>query len=155
MFPKASRNGDLGRIVAAARSVSLRLVSRLLILLFGLAFSLGSPAAVAAHAELLLASPAPGTGLAQAPAAVVIKFSEPLNLTLSRIQVLDASGTDVGQGPTLEVPGDAEAMRRPLGLLPTGPYVVRWRQQYGAGWRYVTAPHEFEIRAGELVVEQG
>ena len=126
MFPKASRNGDLGRIVAAARSVSLRLVSRLLILLFGLAFSLGSPAAVAAHAELLLASPAPGTGLAQAPAAVVIKFSEPLNLTLSRIQVLDASGTDVGQGPTLEVPGDAEAMRRPLGLLPTGPYVVRW-----------------------------
>ena len=37
---------------------------------------LGAPAVAQAHAELQLASPAPGTGLAQAPAAVVIKFSE-------------------------------------------------------------------------------
>lgn len=87
---------------------------------------LSAPAVAQAHAELLLASPAPGTGLAQAPAAVVIKFSEPLNLSLSRIQVLDGTGADVGQGPTQPVPGDAQAMRRPLGLLQPGPYVVRW-----------------------------
>jgi len=43
---------------------------------------LGVPAPVDAHAERVLASPEPGTGLAQAPAAVVIKFSEPLNLPL-------------------------------------------------------------------------
>jgi methionine-rich copper-binding protein CopC len=40
------------------------------------------PAPVDAHAERVLASPEPGTGLAQAPAAVVIKFSEPLNVPL-------------------------------------------------------------------------
>jgi len=87
---------------------------------------LGSPAVTSAHAELQLASPAAGTGLAQAPAAVVIKFSEPLNLSLSRVEVLDAMGADVGSGPTEAVPGDADALRRPLGLLPTGQYAVRW-----------------------------
>ena len=86
----------------------------------------GAPGVAAAHAELVLASPEPGTGLAQAPAAVVIKFSEPLNFALSRIQVLDGSVTDVGQGPTLAVEGDLQAMRRKLGLLPTGQYTVRW-----------------------------
>jgi len=86
----------------------------------------GTPAVAMAHAEVLLASPSPGTGLAQAPAAVVIKFSEPLNLSLSRIEVLDASGSDVGSGPTEAVNGDPQAMRRPLGLLPIGQYTVRW-----------------------------
>jgi copper transport protein len=87
---------------------------------------LGAPAGAQAHAEVVLASPQAGIGLAQAPAAVVIKFSEPLNVSLSRIEVLDSSGADVGSGPTEVVAGDAQAMRRPLGLLPTGQYTVRW-----------------------------
>src|SRR5437867_9364700 len=103
---------------------TLRL-TRLLATLGVVPLLLGAPPMAQAHAELQLASPAPGTGLAQAPAAVVIKFSEPLNLALSRIQVLDANGTDVGSGPTAAVPGDGQAMRRPLGLLPTGQYTVR------------------------------
>ena len=101
-------------------------ILRLLAALAGCAFILGTPGSAAAHAELLLASPAPGTGLAQAPAAVVIKFSEPLNIALSRIEVLDGAGVDVGQGPSVAVAGDPQAMRRPLGLLPTGQYLVRW-----------------------------
>lgn len=122
---------DGGRPVAhacAARVArrSRLLVSRFLTSLTVAVIALAAPAAVSAHAELVLASPAPGTGLAQAPAAVVMKFSEPLNLSLSRIEVLDASGADVGQGPTQPVTGDAAAMRRPLGLLPTGQYTVRW-----------------------------
>ncbi len=103
-----------------------RRLACLLAALGAIALLLSVPAAAQAHAELLLASPAPGTGLAQAPAAVVIKFSEPLNLALSRIEVLDSTGADVGSGPTEAVPGDAQAMRRPLGLLPTGQYIVRW-----------------------------
>lgn len=98
----------------------------LLALLFAAVSLVAAPATVQAHAELLLASPGPGIGLAQAPAAVVIKFSEPLNLALSRIEVLDSSGTDVGSGPTAAVTGDPQAMRRPLGLLMTGQYLVRW-----------------------------
>src|SRR6266540_6312463 len=76
--------------------LSRRLVTRFLITLAGLTFVFGLPASVAAHAEVLIASPAPGTGLAQAPAAVVIKFSEPLNAALSRIEILDSSSAHVG-----------------------------------------------------------
>ncbi|MEP6638969.1 MAG: copper resistance protein CopC [Chloroflexota bacterium] len=128
--------------------MSRRLVSQLLILLAGVAVVLGSPAAVAAHAELLLASPAPGTGLAQAPAAVVIKFSEPLNLSLSRIEVLDSSGADVGQGPTQAVAGDAQAMRRPLGLLPTGQYTVRWATVSALDGHNLRGTYSFAVGTG-------
>lgn len=83
-----------------------------------------SPAA--AHAEFIDASPAPGTGLAQAPAQVVIRFSEPLNLSLSSIDVVDERGADAGDGRTLPVEGDRQAMRRRLGLLEPGRYTVRW-----------------------------
>ena len=83
----------------------------LLALLAAVLLQLGSPAVAQAHAELQLASPAPGTGLAQAPASVVIKFSEPLNLELSRILVLDPTGRDVGTGSTAAVTGDPDAMQ--------------------------------------------
>ena len=106
--------------------MTVRRFARLLATSGVVLLQLGSPAVTSAHAELQLASPAAGTGLAQAPAAVVIKFSEPLNLSLSRVEVLDAMGADVGSGPTEAVPGDADALRRPLGLLPTGQYAVRW-----------------------------
>ena len=107
--------------------------------------SLGLPASVSAHAEVVLASPQPGTGLAQAPAAVVIKFSEPLNLSLSRIQVLDSSGTDVGQGPTEGVPGDPDAARRPLGLLPTGQYTVRWTSVSALDGHTLSGTYSFAV----------
>ena len=92
----------------------------------GLVLAFALPTAASGHAELVAASPGSGIGLAQAPAAVVIKFSEPLNLSLSRILVLAASGLDVGTGSTEGVAGDPDAMRRRLGLLPVGQYSVRW-----------------------------
>lgn len=106
------------------------------------------PAAAEAHAELVLASPEPGSGLAQAPAAVVIKFSEPLNLSLSRIEVLDASGADVGSGPTEAVVGDALAMRRPLGLLPTGQYTVRWTTVSAVDGHTLRGSYSFAVGTG-------
>ncbi len=109
---------------------------------------LGAPAPTLAHAELLLASPEPGTGLAQAPAAVVIKFSEPLNIGLSRVAVLDASGADVGQGPTLEVAGDPRAMRRPLGLLPTGQYTVAWTSVSALDGHTLRGTYSFAVGTG-------
>ena len=53
-----------------------RRVIRLFAGLAAAALLLGAPVVAQAHAELVLASPEPG--MAQAPAAVVIKFSEPL-----------------------------------------------------------------------------
>jgi copper transport protein len=79
-----------------------------------------------AHSELVKASPAPGIGLPQAPGAVELKFTEPLNRELSRIDVFDRADRDVGQGATEAVVGDRAAMRRRLGLLQPGSYRVRW-----------------------------
>ncbi|MFB7115427.1 copper resistance protein CopC [Streptomyces sp. NPDC056291] len=79
-----------------------------------------------AHASLVSASPAPGTGLPQAPAAVVLRFDEPLNLRLSRVDVVDAHAREVGIGATRPVTGDGLAMQRRLGSLATGVYTVRW-----------------------------
>lgn len=79
-----------------------------------------------AHAELVKASPAPGIGLPQAPGAVELKFTEPLNRELSRIEVLDRAGRDVGEGATEGVVGDRAAMRRRIGLLQPGSYRVHW-----------------------------
>src|SRR5213596_2452877 len=128
--------------------MSRRRVFRLLVLAVAITFALGVPGSVAAHAELVLASPQPGTGLAQAPAAVVIKFSEPLNISLSRIEVLDATGGDVGSGPTGPVPGDADAMRRPLGLLPTGQYTVRWTSVSALDGHTLRGSYSFAVGTG-------
>jgi copper transport protein len=89
-----------------------------------LIFAAASPAW--AHAELADASPAPGSGLAQAPGAAVLRFNEPLNRRLTKIEILDPSGRDVGEGPTLAVEGDPTAMKRRLGLLSPGVYTVEW-----------------------------
>jgi copper transport protein len=79
-----------------------------------------------AHAVVVGANPPPATGLPQAPGAVVMSFSEPLNLRLSRIRVLARSGHDVGTGPTTAVIGDARAMQRKLGALRPDLYTVAW-----------------------------
>jgi copper transport protein len=120
-----------------------------------LAVALATPSA--AHAELLLASPAPGTGLPQAPAWVVIHFTEPLNLALSRIEVLDASEMDVTSGPTAGVAGDARAMQRPLGYLPVGRYVVRWTTVSEIDGHTLRGSYDFAVGAaaapGETVAD--
>jgi copper transport protein len=87
---------------------------------------LGVASPAVAHAELIKASPSPGTGLPQSAGAVVIRFTEPLNHKLSRIEVLASSGRDMGEGPTLPVEGDPRAMKRRLGLLQPGRYTVQW-----------------------------
>lgn len=85
-----------------------------------------STAPASAHATLVAATPAPGTGLPQAPGAVVIRFTEPLNPRLSRIEVLDDDDRDVGAGKTTLAGDDANALRRRLPLLPPGRFTVRW-----------------------------
>ena len=79
-----------------------------------------------AHASLVSSTPGSGTGIAQAPGNVVLRFSEPLVLSASRIEVRDATGASVTSGPTEPVEGDDSAMQRPLGLLAPGVYTVEW-----------------------------
>jgi len=65
-----------------------------------------SPLQAGAHAGPLAATPPPGIGLVQAPGAVVLRFSEPLNYRLSRIEVLDQTRQDATTGTTVPVEGD-------------------------------------------------
>ena len=76
---------------------------------------------------MLLASPAAGIGLPQAPGEVALRFSEPLDVALSRISVIGPDGADGSKGPTVGVTGDPSAMQRRLGLLHVGVYIVHWR----------------------------
>ena len=106
--------------------VRRRLFRALLPVLAAGAYVVAAASPAWAHAELAEASPAPGSGFAQAPGAAVLRFNEPLNRRLSNIEILDPSGRDVGEGPTLEVEGDPTAMKRRLGLLSPGVYTVEW-----------------------------
>ena len=78
------------------------------------------------HASFVSATPRPGSGLPQAPGEVVLRFTEPLIRDASSVTIRDDSGKEVVDGPTRAVEGDARAMRRSIGLLSPGVYVVDW-----------------------------
>jgi copper transport protein len=79
-----------------------------------------------AHANLVSSQPPAGANVPQAPGAVVLHFSEPLNQALSTIEVSGPAGSIATAGPTEVLPGEPSAMRRPLGLLRPGVYAVHW-----------------------------
>lgn len=118
--------GGARRIWAARHSGALSIARPIhVVLLVVLALPM-LPASAGAHAGLVASTPSPGMGLPQAPGAVVLRFSEPLNAQASRIEVVDQSGREVTVGPTMPVEGDPKAMRRKLDLLSPGQYTVRW-----------------------------
>src|SRR5919108_4382457 len=80
-----------------------------------------------AHAVLVSSNPPNGAELTDPPGQVLLTFSEPPDLGVSLIHVLDAGGTEVEEGGTEAVPGDPLAIRTALGDLPQGVYTVTWR----------------------------
>ena len=80
-----------------------------------------------AHANLARASPAPNSVLDEAPSRVAIWFTEPIEPSLSEIQVLDAQGSRVDDGDSLVDTNDPLAMSVGLTPLPEGTYTVAWK----------------------------
>lgn len=80
-----------------------------------------------AHANLVRASPSPGTAVDPAPLVVYAEFSEAIDLGYSSLEVLDADGQPVTTGPTEADPTSDAAMLVPVGDLADGTYVVVWR----------------------------
>src|SRR5713101_6033808 len=121
-------------------------------LLAGAVLVAGALAAAAtpasAHARFVSASPAPGTGLPEAPGAVAIRFSEPLNLSLSRIDVFDAERRQVGAAPTEAVPRDPFSMRRRIGFLRPGQYTVEWLTVSALDGNTLRGSYDFAIGTG-------
>lgn len=86
----------------------------------------GSSPAAFAHGQLAGASPASDARLAQAPAQVVLHFSEPLEAAFSTIEVTDAQGRTVSQGRA-EPGASPRELRVRLEPLPAGRYTVNWK----------------------------
>ena len=80
-----------------------------------------------AHANLVRAIPAAGSTVDTPPQVVAAEFSERLEPGFSRIDVLDASGTSVTDGPSQVDPSNRSAMLVRVPPLADGTYVVTWR----------------------------
>jgi len=79
---------------------------------------------------------------------VAIRFSEPLNLSLSRIDVLDPKRRQVGVAPTEAVPRDPFSMRRRIGFLSPGSYTVEWLTVSALDGHSLSGSYHFAIGTG-------
>lgn len=97
--------------------VALRVVAPAVVLLI-----LSAPVALG-HAELTSANPGPSDKVL-APAQIVARFSQDLDLSRTSLEVRDAGGGRVAQGGKV---GDGpREVRLPLPTLQPGVYEVRW-----------------------------
>ncbi len=99
--------------------------------------------AAAAHAELLSMTPADGATLASPPATVVLKYSEPMQLTGSEVVVTAPSGATVSDGGPDIV--DGVVTQRLAALTEVGRYQIAARVVSADG-HPVTANGMFSIR---------
>jgi len=90
------------------------------------ALTVGAAAPAPAHAFLDHASPAVGSAVPTAPAAVTIWFTQGLEPAFSSVTVTDATGQRVDLGNVQIPPGHAEQLQVGLKPLPPGTYRVNW-----------------------------
>ncbi len=88
---------------------------------------IGLPGAVLGHAELSTVTPADTSTVGGPPAEIVMTFTETLDPGRSTIRLLDAAGTLVVEGGTVDPGDDVMTMRLaiPANLAP-GTYTIRW-----------------------------
>ncbi len=86
------------------------------------------PALALAHAGLVSSTPAANAVLEQPPTQLVLHFSEPPELKLSEVKVLDRTGkrSDAAGAPTVD-PSDASSLIVPMQPLDKGIYTVAYR----------------------------
>lgn len=80
-----------------------------------------------AHAYLDHASPAVGSNVKRAPAAIGLWFTQKLEPAFSTAEVLDQAGQRVDQGNAKVDPQDSALLVVSLKPLPPGIYKVAWR----------------------------
>jgi copper resistance protein C len=97
------------------------------IVIVALAACVLATAPARAHTHLDRASPAVGSTLADAPAEVVLWFTDDLEPAFSSIEVRNASGAAMHADRSSVDPKQRTQMRVPLKALPPGTYKVIWR----------------------------
>jgi copper transport protein len=101
---------------------------RSLVVLLLAVVALALPATVFAHANFDRAEPPPSSQLDQPPAQLQLWFSEPLDSSFSRVQLLNAQRDAVDRGDSHVSPTDPNSLVVSLpDRLPNGVYTVAWR----------------------------
>jgi copper transport protein len=95
--------------------------------LFLLVAALALPAIASAHAQLVASSPGAGEVVADAPAQLVLIFSEPLEGAFSSFDLADANGEVVAADLGTVNPDDEFQLVAELPPLADGVYQVRWQ----------------------------
>ena len=85
------------------------------------------PPPVSAHANLVSSEPAANSELDEAPERIIIRFTEPIEPSLSHIQVLDAFGQRVDLDNSEVDDLNPLVMTVGVGEIPDGAYTVAWR----------------------------
>jgi len=103
------------------------MMPRTLCATLGLAMFLTLASGALGHAFLDHATPAVGSAVRAAPAAVRIWFSEELEPAFSTIKILDAKGNVIASSDKAVDASDRKLLRLPVPPLPPGTYRVVWR----------------------------
>jgi methionine-rich copper-binding protein CopC len=129
----AERNDATAVRHAAAGRSALRLV-RALVLPVVLAALLAGPAPALAHARLERSVPATGATLATAPSSIELEFNELLDEEFNDVAVFRATSDGAPadehsftSGKPRVDPAHRTHLSAPVGPLPPGAYVVRWK----------------------------
>src|SRR5258708_8573049 len=87
-----------------------------------------APATAWGHANLERAEPAPGSQLDQPPRQLQLFFSEAVDGSFSRVQLLNAKRDAVDRGDSHVAPNDPRSLAVSLpDQVPNGVYTVSWR----------------------------
>jgi copper transport protein len=96
------------------------------LILLALASLLPSPAA--AHLSLLSSEPADGVHLTTVPSEIRLRFSEPVELAFTRLELLGPDGTPVELSEPGVAPGEPNVLVvRIEGSVAPGPHTIAWR----------------------------
>lgn len=111
-----------------SRPSASRRARRLVPLVLACALVPLAPAPAHAHAIVLATEPAIDEIVARAPARVVMRFNEPVEIAFGALRVYDSDGERVDEGTAEHLAGEADAIAVPLRAgVPDGTYTVSWR----------------------------
>ena len=88
--------------------------------------SLASVTPAFAHAHLVSATPAVGSTVTTPPAALVLNYTESLEVPFCTVTVTDAAGHQVQTGRPQAVPGHPAELSVSLHITAPGKYHVTW-----------------------------
>ncbi len=103
------------------------MVARAIAVLAALVLFAVLPASARAHAELERSAPEAGSAVPAMPERVYLWYTEAVELRLTDLRLLDASGATVGRLSPRLVPGDTRALVADGPRVADGTYVLAWR----------------------------